>query len=83
MWKELDAMAVIESRGFFESRPILIGVENLECRRLDVEPFFVQLRLFIAPTCHIDVLYTQTLGSMRGPLDKSMIVCLYQLDQLP
>lgn len=58
MLKELDAMAVMENWGFFESRPILNGVENLEWRWLDVEPFFVQLRLFIAPTCHIDVIYT-------------------------
>ena len=58
MLKELDAMAVMENWGFLESRPILNGVENLEGRWLDVEPFFVQLRLFVAPTCHIDVMYT-------------------------
>lgn len=37
---------------------ILNEVENFEWRWLDVEPFFVQLRLFIAPTCHMDVLDT-------------------------
>ena len=49
-----------EERGgiLLQRRSILNGVENLEWRRLDVEPFFVQLRLFIAPTCHLDILDT-------------------------
>ena len=59
MLRALDAMAVMENWLFFlESRPIINQVENLEWRWLDVEPLFVQLRLFIAPTCHIDVLDT-------------------------
>lgn len=43
---------------YFKSHSILDEVENFEWRWLDVEPFLVQLRQLIAPTCHINVLDT-------------------------
>ena len=51
-------MAVTENWSLLQSHLILDKVENFEWRWLDVEPFLVQLRLFIAPTCHINILDT-------------------------